>query len=403
MGAYRDIFLDCSDLDSEQCSYLGIEFSRWQRDCNWYIGDLARYAKNVLKLGDNYSQVFPEWISPGQIQRCEAVAAAYPNEEDRNPLASWTIHMREANRPDRIARVQAHVDAGRTSDEARQADKEERDQGGKPRWLLCVDVSYFLHHTWFSGAGVESAVSVSLWVQRTVERLKEKGLTDVVCCIDSRTNHRKEFTAEWDDKYKDRPPRDPELSNQLNLVHELLRGHGFACVTIEGMEADDIMASYAKQFAGRVTLLTPDKDLRQCLSEKCNMLLGVEWITEELTGDVLAIDTWYTARLDPEKPCRNLFDETGLTPAQWIEFQAIMGDATDGIKGVVGVGAKGAADLVKAYGTVEKAIKAAKDGDPAIPEKKRLALLEFESKADVTRKLVTLRNDLPVPNGTRIP
>ena len=394
MSSLHEIFLDTSGLTVEQAEFLGADLARWQRDVNWMIGDLARYARNTLKLGDNYSQVFPPWVSPGLVQRCEAVASAYPKQEDRNVLATWSIHQQNANRPDRIARVQAHVDAGRTSDEARQADKEERADGNKPRWLLCVDVSYFLHRFWFSGAGVEAAVSVATWVQRTAERLKEKGLTDVVCCLDSRTNHRKEFTAEWEDKYKDRPPRDPELGNQLNLVHELLRGHGFACVSIEGMEADDIMASYAKQFDGRVTLLTQDKDVRQCLSEKCNMLLDVEWNIDAHSGDALPEYKWLSAKSHTEL--------TGIPPAQWVEYQCIMGDATDGIKGAVGIGAKGAADLVKLFGTVEASIQAAKELDSRIPAKKREALIAFEPKLETTRKLVTLRNDLEVPAGTRI-
>ena len=109
-----------------------------------------------------------------------------------------------------------------------------------PRWLLAVDVNYFLHRFWHSGAGVESAMSVAGWVQRTVERLKEKGLTDVACCFDAPDNHRKKLTEGWEDGYKQRPPKDPELVQQLHLVRELLCKE-FACVSVEGMEADDVL------------------------------------------------------------------------------------------------------------------------------------------------------------------
>jgi DNA polymerase-1 len=305
--------------------------------------------------------------------------------------------MQHANKPNRIALVAAAVDAGRTSDEERKNATESNQQKNGPngqRWLLAVDVNYFLHRFWFSGAGVESAVGVAGWIARTVERLRDKGLTDIACCLDSKTNHRKELTAGWEDKYKDRPQKDPELVQQLQLVHELLVGKGFACISLDGMEADDCMASFAKQFPGRVTLLTQDKDCRQCLSDKCNMLLDVEWIEDPTSGDMLPEYKWLSAKKHTEA--------TGIPPEKWVEYQIIMGDATDGIKGCAGIGEKGAADLVKQFGTVAAVIQAAKDDDPRIKQKKREALIEFEGKHEITRQLVTLRTDLQLPTTTKI-
>lgn len=390
----KSLGLDTTNMTVQEMEVWGRDLTDTQKSLNWWIGDLARAAK--AKLGDdNYSQVFPPDVSPGLIQRCEAVARAYPREEDRNPLASWTIHMQHANKPNRIALVAAAVDAGRTSDEERKnATESKQQEHNGPRWLLAVDVNYFLHRFWFSGAGVESAVEVAGWIGRTVERLQEKGLTDIACCLDSKTNHRKELTTGWEDKYKDRPAKDPELGQQLNLVHELLKEKGFACIQIEGMEADDCMASFAKQFPGRVTLLTQDKDCRQCLSDKCNMLLDVEWVEDPTSGDMLPEYKWLSAKKHTEA--------TGIPPHQWVEYQIIMGDATDGIKGCVGIGEKGAADLVKEFGTVAAVIQAAKDDDERIKLKKRTALIEFEGKHDVTRKLVTLRTDLQIPTTTKI-
>lgn len=391
MARMKPLSLDTSGMSVEDMANWGRDLIELQKSINWWIGDLARAAR--AKLGDeNYSQAFPPDASPGLIQRCEAVARAY-QEAERNPLATWSIHMQHANRPDRAARVQAAVDGGRTTDEEREAAKQERDDG-KRRWLLAVDVNYFLHRFWFSGAGVEAAVGVATWIQRSVERLKIKGLTDCVCCFDSKVNHRKEFTKDWEDKYKDRPPKDPELVQQLNLVYELIHGKGLSCVSIEGMEADDCMASFAKQFQGRVTLLTQDKDCRQCLSEKCNMLLDVEWSEDPTTGEALPDYKWLSAKQHTET--------TWIPPSQWVEYQTIMGDATDGIKGAVGIGEKGAADLVKLFGTVEGAIAAAKADDVRIKPAKRKALIEFESKLEITRKLVTLRTDLAVPQNTRV-
>lgn len=394
MSRMNHLYLDTADMTVENMEAWGRDLTDLQKSINWYLGDLALAAKT--KLGeDNYSQAFPVDTSPGLIQRCEAVSRAYPRIEDRNPAASWTIHMQHANKPNRVELVAAAVEAGRTSDEERKRSSQAcQSRVGGHRWLLAVDVNYFLHRFWFSGAGVESAVGVAEWISRTVERLREKGLTDLACCLDSKTNHRKELTGEWEDKYKARPQKDPELVQQLHLVHELLKGKGFSCISLEGMEADDCMASFAKQFDGRVTLLTQDKDCRQCLSDKCNMLLDVEWNEDPTSGELLPEYKWLSAKQHTEK--------TGIPPQQWVEFQILMGDATDGIKGCSGIGEKGAADLVKQFGTVEAVIQAAKDGDESIKPKKREALIEFESKHEITRKLVTLRTDLPIPSTTKI-
>lgn len=380
----KDMGLDCNGLDLSQLETFGEGLSTWHRMMNWAIGDVARYTRRVF--GDEMvPQVFPEWMSHDHIARCEAVANAYPRDEDRNLHATWTVHMREANKPDRIQRVQDHVDAGRTSDEARAFDKS--------RWLLAVDVNYFLHRFWHSGAGVEAANSVASWIDRTVNRLKPMGLTDCVCCFDDKENHRKALTADWEDKYKDRPPKDSELIHQLHIVRNLLEA-SFGCVSIHGMEGDDVMASYAAQFCGRVTLMTQDKDCRQCLGERCNILLDVEWSTDEITGNPVPDYKWMTAKSHTE--------ETGIPPSRWIEYQCLMGDNVDGIKGAEGIGKKGAADLVTWFGTVDAVIEAAKNGEERIKPAKRVALLEFEAKADVTRKLVTLRTDLELPTSTRL-
>lgn len=381
--------LDCSNLTLEEAECLGEFLVKMQRDVMFMVGDLARYGE--VRWPETYHQCFPEWVSPGLLARTAGVCRAYPSEAERQHEATYSQYMQVSGKPDRQARLAEIVSQGLTTDESRAAQK--NPTGPKP-WLLAVDVNYFLHRFWYSGAGVEAAVGVATWIQRTVERLREKGLSDCVCCFDSKINHRKELTKDWEKRYKDRPPKDPELGQQLNLVYELLKGHGFACVLIEGMEADDVMASYAKQFDGRVTLLSQDKDLKQCLSDKCNMLLDVDWAEDETSGQQLPDYKWLSAKQHTEA--------TGIPPNQWVEYQVLMGDATDGIAGANGIGQKGAADLVKQFGTVEAAIEAAKNGDESIREKKRQALIEFESRLEVTRQLVTLRTDLELPSATRI-
>jgi len=316
--------------------------------------------------------------------------------------------MQTANQPDRHERLQAIVEQGLTTDESRKAQQVAVDDK-RPRWLLVVDVNYFLHRFWFSGAGVESAVGVSGWIARTVERLREKGLTDCAACFDGQNNHRRELTKDWEDKYKgNRGPKEPELAQQLNLVYDLIKDSGIACVSIEGYEADDCIASYAKSFPGKVAMLSQDKDLKQCLDgQRVVMLLDVTWQEDETSGDMVPTYHWYTEKPHPRVVSKNLLDDTGLTPQQFPDFQCLMGDATDCITGASGIGEKGALNLIREFGSVAACIQAAHSEDDRLmkmPRGKIMAkgLLELEPKLEITRKLVTLVNSLDVPTTTRI-
>ena len=383
-------FLDTAGMTVEEAENWGRELCEMARDVPWMLGDLARWAES--KLGENYSQVFPPETSPGMIQRYLGVAKLYPKESDRQHEASWSQFMQVARKPDRQALLQAIVDQGLTTDESRKV----QPANDRPRWLLAFDINYFAHRHFYSGAGVETAVRVTQWVGRTVERLKAKGATDVVCAFEGRGSTRKELVekAGWEDKYKDRPPKPEDLRHQLQLVRDLLEKAGFACVSIDGYEADDVLASYAQQFPGRTTLITADKDLRQCLSDHCNILLDVEWTEDETSGEMMPQYKWLSAKQHTEA--------TGIPSEQWAGFQTIMGDTVDGIKGVAGIGETGAKNLIITFGTVEAVIQAAKDGDERIKQKKRESLIEFEPKLEITRKLVTLRTDCEVPMTTRI-
>ncbi len=392
----HDLYLDTKGLTAEDLESFGTAYAEFQRAANWIIGDVAIAAKRVLGE-DNYSQVFPEWMSVGLVQRCEGVSRAYaPNA--RNILASWSQHMQNASKPDRVARLQEIAEKGQTTDESRKANQEERQEEARPRWLLAFDIHYFAHRHYYSGAGVETAMQVSEWVQRTVERLKAKGATDVICAMEGSGSFRRELTDEagWaENKYKDRPPKPEDLRHQIKLVRELLEGIGFCCVSVDRYEADDVMASAAAQFPGKTTIITADKDLRQCLSDKTNILLDVSWSEDETSGEMTPDYKWLTAKSHTEA--------TGLTPAEFLSAQALMGDNVDGIQGAIGIGEKGAANLITNYGTVEAAIQAAKLGDTAIKPKQAESLIEFESRIEITRKLVTLKTDLDVPlNSTRI-
>lgn len=399
--------LDCSGLTLQEAEQWGDQLCKMQRDIPWMIGDLARYCES--QWPDTWQQVFPEWASPGMVDRYKGVARAYSGNDDRNCEATFTQYMQAAGKPNRIELLERAIDKGQTSDESRKALTEDRT---KQRWLLAVDANFWITKHYYSGAEIEAAMQVSEWIKRTVERLQrykgptDVGLTDVAICFDSSTNFRKQLTEgkEWEGpRYKDRPPKPDILVQQLHLGRGLLEKAGFLCVSNDGYEADDVIASYTAQRDDWCSVLGVDKDLYQLLNDHVNMLTDVTWVKDPTSGELQAMEHWVTSQSFTEEGCTyNSVLVQGIPPKQWPEFQTLAGDSTDGVTGAVGIGATIAANLIKEFGTAEAAIQAAKDEDERIKPAKRKALIEFEPKLDVTRQLVTLRTDLPIPTSTRI-
>lgn len=391
-----------------------------QRDVLWQIGDLSLAVER--DYSEEFYQAYPVKVSPDLIARCKGVAAAY-HPDERNIDATWTIHAQNAKKPDRVALVQAHVDAGHTSDEARRtpvtvpevvtelAPAVEAEQVAVPeqvdsnRWLLAIDISYYVVSV-FPKAGVETAVEVCGWLQRLIEHLTEtRNLTDVVVCFDGPNNHRKALTADWETPYKSkRTEKDPELVKQLAAMPDRLKEINLPCVRIDGMEADDVLASYAAQFPGMVTLMTADKDLRQCLvDKKCNILRDATWETNPETGQLMRVFDWVNVKKHMEAGCPyNGAAVSGITPELWPHFQAIAGDPTDTIKGCAGIGGVIAMKLIQAHGTVQNIIAAAKAGTAECTKAKMVSILEFEEFAETTLLLTTMRRDLQVPMITKL-
>lgn len=409
------------------------EFDIWlqvlieqHRAINWRIGDLVNAVQR--QYPPVWEQALPLGVSPDMISRYKAVSAAYKL-DDRNAEATWSIHQQNSKNPDRLALVQAHVEAGHTSDEARKtvvtpvpaAVPEEPATPTEvakeaPRWLVCVDISYYVH-AGFEKHGLSTAGEVAAWLERTIVRLHAMGVTDFVCCFDGRDNHRKSLTAHWEEtrRYKfKRADKEQELKDQMRLMPDLLARNNRPCVFIDTMEADDVMASYAAQFDGRVTMLTKDKDMRQCLkSKKVNMLTDVTWETNAETGVLMPVYHYVNAKKHfKEGLTYQGTAVSGITPELWPHFQALAGDSGDNIQGVKGIGAKGAMDLIRHHGTVKGVIDACKAGTATVFEKEgndkplskilTQAVLEFEPLAEVMLQLTTLRTDLVVPMVTRL-
>ncbi|MGN1418065.1 MAG: 5'-3' exonuclease H3TH domain-containing protein, partial [Acutalibacteraceae bacterium] len=132
----------------------------------------------------------------------------------------------------------------------------------------------------------------------------------------------------------------PELASQMPLLKEILSSLGYAIVEKEGYEADDILGTLSAGCKGddRCFLATGDRDSLQLVSDNTSVLLAATKMGK-------AVTTVY----DKEK----LFEEYGVEPKQMIEIKALMGDSSDNIPGVAGIGKKTAGDLIVKYGNID--------------------------------------------------
>jgi DNA polymerase-1 len=180
----------------------------------------------------------------------------------------------------------------------------------------------------------------------------------------------------YEDYKAHRPPPPDDLLPQFDLVRQATAAFGVPAVELPDWEADDLIAAYAKAVTdagGQVTIVSSDKDLMQLIRP------GVEM-------------------LDPikQKPIgpAEVMEKFGVTPDKMIDVQALIGDTTDNVPGVPGIGPKGAAQLINEFGDLESVLAAA----PAMkPSKRRDCLIEHAEKARMSRVLVTLRTDTPMP------
>jgi len=180
------------------------------------------------------------------------------------------------------------------------------------------------------------------------------------------------------DQYKaNRPPPPPELVPQFPLIRDATRAFSIPCLEEEGLEADDIIACYAREAvrAGwQVTIVSSDKDLMQLVED----------------GRVDMLDTMNDRRIGvPE-----VVEKFGVGPDQVGEVLALMGDSVDNVPGVPGIGPKTASKLIQEFGNVEAVLAAAPEMKPS---KMRDNLIAHAEMARLSRKLVELVCDAPLP------
>lgn len=188
------------------------------------------------------------------------------------------------------------------------------------------------------------------------------------------------FRHELFEPYKAQRPRMPEdMAVQIDPLREAVQLMGLHLLVSEGVEADDCIASLAARHKEErpVVIVGSDKDLKQCLDEQV-----VLWDPAGKREKVTTLDIF----------C----EETGLTPAQWPDFQALTGDSSDNIPGIPGVGPKTAEKIMAQAATLEDL----RDGGAErLPDKLRAKVTEHMEKVFLYRELTRMRTDCCEEHG----
>ena len=193
-----------------------------------------------------------------------------------------------------------------------------------------------------------------------------------------RTTFRNEIYPDYKAN-RDETPED--LIPQFNLIKESINAFNVPCVEKKGFEADDLIATYcriAKKSDLHVRIISADKDLMQLVGNNVEMfdpmkqkLIGVEQVIEKF----------------------------GVPPEKVIDVQALAGDSVDNIPGVPGIGIKTAAQLINEYDNLENLLDNAQE---IKQPKRRENLVEYSDLAKISKKLVTLKDDIPLEDNLDI-
>jgi DNA polymerase I len=185
------------------------------------------------------------------------------------------------------------------------------------------------------------------------------------------------FRNELYPEYKaHRPPAPEDLVPQFPLIRDATRAFNVPCIEMGGFEADDLIATYARQAASvgaTVRIVSSDKDLMQLIVENVIQLY----------------DPMKNRILGPEA----VMEKFGVGPDKVIDAQALIGDSTDNVPGAPGIGPKTAAELIATFGSLDAILERANE---IKQQKRRETLINFADQIRISRQLVTLKDDVAV-------
>ncbi|MGG6433638.1 DNA polymerase I [Anoxybacillus sp. D401a] len=207
--------------------------------------------------------------------------------------------------------------------------------------------------------------------------IEEEKPTHMLVAFDAgKTTFRHEVYTEYKGGRQKTPP---ELSEQFPFLRELLDAYNIRTYELENYEADDIigtLATRAEKEGFDVIIISGDRDLTQLVSERIHVHVTKKGMTD-------------LERYTPQY----VFEKYGLTPAQIVDLKGLMGDASDNIPGVPGVGEKTALKLLKEYGTVEHVLASL---EHISGKKLKENLQTYREQALLSKQLATIHRDVPL-------
>ncbi len=246
--------------------------------------------------------------------------------------------------------------------------------------LYLVDASGLIHRAFHAIKGLRTRAGVPTNAVYGLASMLRKFVRDnrpercAVVFDAGRETFRNQMYADYK---ATRPPTDPDLAVQFEPARRIAETLGFPCVSVDGFEADDVIATLAidaRRAGLDVMIESGDKDLFQ------------------LVGDgVTAHDPMRDRVFDPA----GVIEKMGVPPERIIDYLALVGDASDNVPGVPGIGAKGAVELINAFGGLDDIYAHLDD----LPPRRRDALEAGRESAVLSRRLVTLATDVPLPLG----
>jgi DNA polymerase-1 len=244
--------------------------------------------------------------------------------------------------------------------------------------LLVVDGDSIFFRAWFAlpdsikgsdGRPVNALLGAANLILRVVDEHEPRA---VAVCFGAEAGHyRKEL---YEPYHAQRPALDPDLAHQYGKVVDFFESFGWTVSSHDSLEADDLLASYAareEQAGGRALIMTGDRDLFQCATDNVTVLYVSTGKDMQLIGPA-EVEQRY-----------------GIPPALVRDFIALRGDPSDGIPGAKGIGEKTAAELLRTYGSLEDAMRAAvSEGKPSV----RKALLDDPDLLLAFKEIATVQD-----------
>lgn len=241
--------------------------------------------------------------------------------------------------------------------------------------IILIDLTNMVH--------IDFATNPDAAARQSLMRIADLQTTyrpmDLICAYDdtARESWRRDIMPE----YKAGRTRDEAYARQERIARSLLGMAGIPCVACTGFEADDCIATLAENYPGRkIMIMGNDKDYRQLLED--GRILQIRKFNSDMTGK--RVPEFFNAK--------KVLEEWGIPPERCVDWQCLVGDSTDGIRGAEGIGPKLATEYLQKYGDLDGVF-----GNVwQLTEKKRRAVVNLQKRIDVVRQVLTLRRDVPL-------